>query len=83
MENTWNGVAVFELHVQLNILALVNTCFATELVKLFVGTRVEGNVPEIHQMNLILLEGQRKQQNSLCLSRYSKFRSSEYMSGHL
>jgi len=51
-------------------------------VQLGVGRRVEGNVLLIQEMNLILLEVQRKQQNSLCLSRDSKFRSSEYMLGH-
>jgi len=79
----WNGVAVFDLHVELSILALVNICGTTVLVKLGVGRRIEGNALEIQQTNLILLEGQRKQQNSVCLNRDSKCRPCEYTSGHL
>lgn len=76
-------MVLFELHVQLNILALVNICSATALVSLGVGRRIEGNALEIQEMNLILLEGQIKLQNSLCFSRDSKCRPSEYVSGHL
>ena len=76
-------MAVFELHVQLNILALVNICSATALVNLGAGRRIEGNALQIQEVNLMLLEGQIKLKNSLCFSRDSKSRPSEYMSGHL
>jgi 1,4-dihydroxy-2-naphthoyl-CoA synthase len=79
----WNGMAFFELCVQLDVLALVNMYSATAMVKLGADSRIQGNVLEIQHINVILLEGQRKQQNSLCLGRDSKFRPSEYMSGHL
>jgi hypothetical protein len=76
-------VSVFFLHVELDILALVNKYSGFVLVKLGVRSYMQRNVLDIQQMNLILLDGQRKPQTSLCLSRDSNFRPSEYNSDHL
>ena len=65
----WDGRFPIACTVEYPGIAKKNICNASALVQLVVGRRIEGNVLDIQQMNLILLEGQRKQQNILCLSR--------------